>query len=99
MDKQYFCCVSGEVLSIERVEALISLGTPENLWTSVKYSNVQRKKGIYVGNKYGEDGLEELGELKLVNKVYDDSVSSIFRAETQEADPDSTEEADSNKED
>ena len=71
MPKQYKCVVSGKVIPKERVEALKMLGLPENRWTCVEHALAMPRKGIYMG----ENGTSEL---KIVDKVYDDSVRSVF---------------------
>lgn len=73
MEKIYYCSISGEPLTGSRIEALKMLGVPENLWTSVKYSNVKRNKGIY----FGEQGS---GKLIVATKVYSDNITSIDEA-------------------
>jgi len=77
MSKIYYCSVSGEPLPGSRVEALQMLGIPENMWTSVKHSNVKRNKGIY----FGEQGS---GKLIIAKKVYSDSMSNIDDALTEQ---------------
>lgn len=54
------------------------LGTPEHLWTCVEHSLTKPKQGLFLG---------EVGtsELLLVDKVYDDSVRSVFRGARKEA--------------
>jgi hypothetical protein len=71
-NKVYKCVVSGKVIPEERVEALKMLGTPENRWTCVEHALASPRKGIYLG---------EVGtsELLIVDKVYNDSVRSVFR--------------------
>lgn len=70
--KIYKCVVSGNPIPDARVEALISLGIPEQLWTCVEHSLTKPKRGLFLG---------EVGtsELLIVDKVYDDSVRSVFR--------------------
>jgi hypothetical protein len=77
-NKSYKCVVSGKVIPKERVEALKMLGTPEHLWTCVQHSLTKPKQGLFLG---------EVGtsELLLVDKVYDDSVRSVFRGAKREA--------------
>ena len=74
----YKCVVSGKAIPRERVEALISLGIPEQKWTCVEHALDVPRKGIYLG---------EVGtsELLIVNKVYNDSVRSVFRGSKKEA--------------
>jgi hypothetical protein len=70
--KIYKCVVSGKTIPPARVEALKNLGTPEHMWTCVEHSLVKPKQGLFLG---------EVGtsELLIVDKVYDDSVRSVFR--------------------
>lgn len=70
--KKYKCVVSGKKIPNERVEALQSLGIPESRWTCVEHAFEVPRKGIYLG---------EVGtsELLIVDKVYNDSVRSVFR--------------------
>lgn len=70
--QNYKCVVSGKPIPIERVEALKMLGTPENLWTCVEHSLTKPRQGLFLG---------EVGtsELLIVDKVYDDSVRSVFK--------------------
>lgn len=70
--KIYKCVVSGKTIPAERVEALQMLGIPQSRWTCVEHSLTKPKQGVYLG---------EVGtsELLLVDKVYDDSVRSVFR--------------------
>lgn len=71
-EKIYKCVVSGKTIPPARVEALISLGIPEQLWTCVEHSLTKPKQGLFLG---------EVGtsELLIVDKVYDDSVRSVFK--------------------
>jgi hypothetical protein len=73
MSKQiYKCIVSGKEIPKERVEALKMLGIPENQWTCVENSFTRPKQGIFMG---------EVGssEMKVVDKVYNDSVRAVFK--------------------
>ena len=79
-NKQYKCVVSGKVIPEARVEALQMLGLPENRWTCVEHALAMPRKGIYMG----ENGTSEL---KIVNKVYNDSVRSVFGKAKKETDP------------
>jgi hypothetical protein len=76
--KIYKCVVSGKPIPKERVEALEMLGIPENRWTCVEHALESPRKGIYLG---------EVGtsQLLIVDKVYNDSVRSVFRGSTKEA--------------
>lgn len=45
-----FCtCGCGNQIPQDRIEALIFLETPENLWTIKEHSNVRPIRGIYTG--------------------------------------------------
>jgi hypothetical protein len=72
INKSYKCVVSGKTIPKERVEALQMLGLPESRWTCVEHALDVPRKGIYLG---------EVGtsELLIVDKVYNDSVRSVFR--------------------
>jgi len=73
MSKQtYKCIVSGKIIPQERVDALESLGIPESRYTCVEHALDVPRKGIYLG---------EVGtsELLIVDKVYNDSVRSVFK--------------------
>ena len=75
--KAYKCVVSGKPIPKERVEALKMLGIPENRWTCVEHALDSPRKGIYLG---------EVGtsQLLIVDKVYNDSVRSVFRGVSKE---------------
>lgn len=75
---QYKCVVSGKIIPEARVEALQMLGLPENRWTCVEHALTMSRKGIYMG----ENGTSEL---KIVDKVYNDSVRSVFGKAKREA--------------
>ena len=82
------CYVCEKKIPAERITALKSLGIPNSEWTHAKCSTTQKIKGIYTG---------EVGtsKLLLVDKLYDDSVRSIFRrteVENRESNTDSDEE-------
>ena len=77
MNKIYYCSISGEPLSISRIEALQMLGVPENMWTLTKHSKVKRNKGIY----FGEQGS---GKLIIANKVYSDNMTNLDEALLEE---------------
>lgn len=74
----YKCVVSGKTIPKERVEALKMLGIPQELWTCVEHSLTKPRQGLFLG---------EVGtsELLIVDKVYDDSVRSVFRGARKEA--------------
>lgn len=67
------CYVCQVKLTAQRVEALRGLGTPIDSWMCVKCSSnvTSPRLGIYMG---------EVGtsELKIVDKIYNDSVRDIF---------------------
>jgi hypothetical protein len=75
----YKCIVSGKIIPQERVEALKSLGIPESRYTCVEHALNVPRKGIYLG---------EVGtsELLIVDKVYNDSVRSVFKGSKKQAD-------------
>lgn len=77
INKSYKCVVSGKTIPKERVEALQMLGLPESRWTCVEHALDVPRKGIYLG---------EVGtsELLIVDKVYNDSVRSVFRGTGRE---------------
>lgn len=66
------CFVCNKRIQADRIAALKSLKTPTNRWTHAKCSPTTKIKGIYTG---------EVGtsKLLLVDKLYDDSVRSVFR--------------------
>jgi hypothetical protein len=76
--KKYKCVVSGKDIPRERIEALKMLGIPESRWTCVEHALASPRKGIYLG---------EVGtsQLLIVDKVYNDSVRSVFRGSKKEA--------------
>jgi len=65
------CYVCNKPIPKDRLEALKMLNTPENMWTHVQCSQEQKHKGIYMG----ETGTSEM---KIVNRIYDDSVREVF---------------------
>jgi hypothetical protein len=75
--KKHFCTVSGKEIPSERVDALKMLGVPESKWTCVEHSTTKPKQGIFMG----EHGTSDL---KMVDKVYDDSVRSVFKSSDHE---------------
>lgn len=78
MKKQnYVCVVSGKTIPPERVEALEMLGIPESRWTCVEHSLEKVRQGIFMG----EAGTSEL---LFVDKVYDNSVRSVFKGSEEE---------------
>ena len=77
------CVVCGTEIPKERLEALQSLKITDNNLTCMKHSTTTKKKGIYLG---------EVGtsQLLVCNKVYNDSVRSVFKhAEVSDDDSDS----------
>ena len=72
----YRCAISNKPIPPDRVEALRMLGTPENRWTCVEHSIEKPRQGIFLG---------EAGTSKLlfVDKVYDNSVRTVFKAERE----------------
>lgn len=75
--EKHYCIVSGKEIPEARVEALKMLGTPESQWTCVEHSMARPKQGIFMG----EAGTSEM---RLVNKVYNDSVRSVFKSSDKE---------------
>lgn len=81
------CVVCQKPIPADRLEALKAMNLPRTLWAHTKCSTVQKIKGIYMG---------EVGtsKLQLCNKVYNDSVRSVFRKtdhEEPDTDPDEDE--------
>ena len=66
------CVICNKPITAARIEALISLNTPINKYTHTQCSTTTKIKGIYLG---------EVGtsEIKLCDKIYNDSVRSVFR--------------------
>lgn len=67
------CCICDKGIQPARVEFLLEQGTPPSNLTCLIHSPTRRIKGLYSG----ENGTSDL---ILCNKVYDDSVRSIFRS-------------------
>jgi len=67
------CSVCDKPIPSARIVALKSLNLPRTLWAHVGCSTVTKTKGVYLG---------EVGtsELQLCDKIYDDSVRSVFRS-------------------
>ncbi len=67
------CIVCNVVLPLKRIDALRGLGTPTNRWMCIQCSEkaVTPKLGVFLG---------EVGtsELKIVDKLYTDSVRDMF---------------------
>jgi hypothetical protein len=85
------CIVCLKPIPAERIEALKLLGVPISNWTHVACCTTTKVKGLYMG---------EVGtsELKLCDKVYNDSVRSVFRrAEVSENESDEPEDAELDK--
>jgi len=84
------CVVCNKPIPIARLEALQSLNTPLTKYTHTQCSTTTKIKGIYLG---------EVGtsEIKLCDKVYNDSVRSVFRraeVDTDEGDEDTGKDTD-----
>jgi hypothetical protein len=75
--KECLCVVCGKKIPQDRISALEILDISKSRWTHVNCSMDKKKQGIYMG---------EVGtsELKVVDKVYNDSVREIFTKTTQE---------------
>ena len=72
------CVICFKPIPAARVEALVSMKTDPSRWTHVGCSTTTKIKGIYMG---------EVGtsEIKLCDKIYSDSVRSVFKkAEVEE---------------
>ena len=74
--KIYLCAISGKKIPKERVEALKMLGTSENLWTCVEHSTTKPRQGVYLG----EAGSSQI---LMVDKVFDDTVRTIFSKDSK----------------
>lgn len=75
MSKTYNCYVCGKPIPAARISALQMIGTLQSNWTHVGCSQEQKKKGVFMG---------EVGtsELKIVDKLYNDSVRDMFKGES-----------------
>ena len=74
--EQYICVVCEKPIPPQRVEALKFLGTERNMWACVQHSPTQKVQGIF---------LQEAGtDLRVVRKVYNDSVRAVFRSSEEE---------------
>lgn len=75
-----YVCPCGNTIPRIRVQALIEMGVPKEEWLCLECANkaVKRKQGIFFG--YDSDA-----ELKVVSKVYQDSVGSVFGSAEEEA--------------
>jgi len=73
------CCICNKAIPAARISALKMLGTPEYNWTHVACSQVTPHKGIYMG----EHGTSEM---KIVDKVYEDSVRDMFKGDSKSDD-------------
>lgn len=73
------CCVCEKPIAASRSKALIMLGKPTYIWSCVTCSTEKKVNGIYMG---------EVGtsELRIVDKVYDDSVRGVFHKTEVELD-------------
>ena len=78
------CVNCGKVIPQVRLDALKMLGTPRTQWTHTSCSTTSKIKGIYMG---------EVGtsKLQLCDKIYNDSVRSVFKKSTVEPDNDDSE--------
>jgi hypothetical protein len=89
-----YCWVSGKPIPPERVEALRSIGTPEHMMTCIEHSQTKKVKGCYMG-EYGTS------EMKIVDKLYNDSVRDVFKrsaVEIKDTDDDDEEEEERTRE-
>lgn len=77
----YKCIVSGKEIPKERVEALRMLGVPQEQWTCVENSFTKPKQGIFMGEVGGS-------EMRVVDKVYNDSVRAVFKNADRETEED-----------
>lgn len=66
------CVVCSKTIPAARIEALISMDTPLTKFTHVSCSTTTKIKGVYLG----ENGTSQI---MLCDKLYDDSVRSVFR--------------------
>ena len=66
------CVVCLKAIPAARIEALVSMNTPHFKYTHTQCSTTTKIKGIYLG----EAGTSEI---KLCDKIYNDSVRSVFR--------------------
>ena len=66
------CVICDKPIPANRLEALVLMNTPVSKYTHTKCSTVTKIKGIYLG---------EVGtsEIMLCDKLYNDSVRSVFR--------------------
>lgn len=74
------CIICNKTIPTARIQALKSMNASRDRWTHVQCSTVTKVKGLY----FGEVGTSEL---QFCNKVYNDSVRTVFRsAEVDESD-------------
>ena len=75
------CVVCNKAIPAARIEALKSLNLSVTKWAHTQCSTVTKVKGLYLG---------EVGtsQLQICNKIYDDSVRSVFRGADSQADDD-----------
>ena len=66
------CVICHKPILKERLKALVLLNIPLTHWAHTECSQVTKIKGIYLG----ESGTSKL---QLCNKIYNDSVRSVFR--------------------
>ncbi len=83
------CVICDRIIPRLRVEALEMLGTDLDRWTHVECSTEQRRKGEYLG-------LPGASELKIVDKLYNDSVRDHL-GHTDKEEMNHEEEEDENK--
>ena len=84
--KSTLCVVCSKQIPVARIAALELLNTPSHQYTHVACSTTTKIKGIYSG---------EVGTSKIIlcNKVYNDSVRTVFkRADLAEDEDESSEE-------
>lgn len=79
------CVICQKPIPKDRVDALKMLGKDVREWTHVGCSQETKKQGIYMG----EAGTSQL---RIVRKVYDDSVRDVFKKSAEDNDDDSSEE-------
>ena len=75
------CVVCNKPIPAVRLEALQSLNLPLSKWAHTQCSTVTKVKGVYLG---------EVGtsQLHLCDKLYNDSVRSVFRSAASDNDDD-----------
>jgi hypothetical protein len=97
MSKVYHCVVSGEIIPETRVEFLVESGIPEEQWTTVKNSQVRKKKAFFLQpNDLGE-GEVDSSNLVIVNHLYNDTVRGILKGEGNDEESGSDDEGNDSK--